>query len=301
MTVVVLGGGDSTEREVSIRSAKAVSQALVSAGYEVINLDPIKPAVLDTIVQNTIVFPILHGNNCEDGKIQRELELRNLPFLASESKSSVQSFDKVKTLELFRAAGLPVAKGDSVTKESYATHSLSMQPHVLKISEGGSSIGTYLVPDPNAVRPEKVAEVFELGSIAVIEEFIHGVEITVPILDGKSLPVIEIKPPENEEFDYANKYNGKTQEICPATSISADLQKKAQNYAEQAHKVMGCRHLSRVDMIVRPDGTMVLLEINTMPGMTDQSLYPLSAKVAGMEFPKLMEIFVDLVRRDYAL
>lgn len=301
MKIVVLGGGNSTEREVSLRSAKSVSDALITAGFEVINLDPVNLSVLDSITSNTIVFPILHGNNCEDGKMQRELESRNLPFLGSDSKSSEVCFDKGRARQAFQDSGLPVARGDIVTSETYADHPLVTLPHVLKINEGGSSIGTYLIFDPNKADQQKVNEVFALGEKAVIEELVEGTEITVPIFDGQSLPVIEIKPPEDEEFDYANKYNGKSQELCPPVSIDGTKQKQAQDFAEQAHKALGCRHLSRVDFIVRPDGSMVILEINTMPGMTDQSLYPIGAEAAGFTFPQLMTKFVELVKRDYEL
>jgi D-alanine-D-alanine ligase len=301
MIITVLGGGDSTERAVSLRSAKAVSEALIEAGFEVVNLDPINIIVLDSIDPDSIVFPILHGNNCEDGKIQRELEKRNLYFLASDSKASKNCFDKDLARQAFHNAGLPIADGDVVTNETYRNHPLITKPHVLKVNEGGSSIGTYLVNNPELIDETKVKEVFSLDNRAILEELVFGVEITVPILDGEPLPVIEIKPPEDEEFDYLNKYNGKTQEICPPISIDESAQKQAQNFAVQAHNTLGCRHLSRVDFIVRPDGSMVMLEINTMPGMTDQSLYPIGAKAAGLSFPTLMKLFVEMVKRDYGL
>ncbi len=105
-----------------------------------------------------------------------------------------------------------------------------------------------------------------LRAQAIIEELIEGVEITVPLLDGKALPVIEVVPPLDGEFDYENKYNGKSQEICPAVSIDEFTQKQAQDLAESVHELLGCRHLSRVDIMVRKDGRMAVLEINTMPG-----------------------------------
>lgn len=301
MKIVVLGGGDSPEREVSLRSAAAVSTALKTAGYEVLNIDPITTGALDTIEPGTIVFPVLHGVNGEDGTIQKELEIRNLPYLGTDSTTSGICFDKVASREAFRAAGLPIAAGDKVTLESYHGHSLAQRPHVLKISEGGSSIGTLIARDPTAVKEEAVAAVFNLGTAAVLEELVDGVEITVPILDTKALPVIEIKPPERSEFDYENKYNGLTKELCPPVSIGEEQQLQAQAYAEEAHRALGCRHLSRSDIIVRPDGSMVLLEINTLPGMTDQSLYPKSAMAAGISFPELMNRFVAMVKRDFEL
>jgi D-alanine-D-alanine ligase len=128
-----------------------------------------------------------------------------------------------------------------------------------------------------------------------------GNEITVPILDQKALPVVEIVPPDNEEFDYDNKYNGRSQELCPPLSVPRETQKQAQELAEKVHKTMGCRHLSRVDIMIDKAGKLYVLEINTMPGMTDQSLYPKSALVAGMMMPDLMTKFVELVKRDYSI
>ncbi len=301
MNVVVLGGGDSPEREVSLRSAQAVSAALRQAGHQVLELDPKDEDFISHIPKGSIVFPILHGKNGEDGVVQAMLEAADLPYLGSGVEVSKTCFDKAKTRQAFADAFLPIARGDSVTEISYVTHPLALGPHVLKVNQGGSSIGTLLVHDPHAISAQQVKEIFILDKEAVIEELVEGVEITVPILDGKALPVIEIQPPQNEEFDYLNKYNGKSKELCPPVSIDSITQKQAQAYAEQAHQMLGCRHLSRVDIIVRPDNSMVLLEINTLPGMTDQSLYPTSAKAGGYSFPQLMDEFVQLVKRDYAL
>ncbi|CAN5395230.1 D-alanine--D-alanine ligase [soil metagenome] len=299
MKVVVLGGGSSPERAVSLRSAAAVSEALRTAGYEVMEADPANGLeILDSLSKADIVFPILHGAEGEDGVIQGILEEKGLAYLGSNSSCSKQCFDKSITRKLLIEAGLPVAKGEGgITAATYSINPLTKKPHVLKAQRGGSSIGTYLVKNPSKVDQAKVSEVFELDSKAVIEELIDGLEITVPILDKKALPVIEIVPPENGEFDYENKYNGKSQEICPAVSLDESQQHNAQVLAEKVHGVMGCRHLSRIDIMLRKSGEMVVLEANTIPGMTSQSLYPLSAKVAGMPMPELMDKFVKLVTR----
>jgi D-alanine--D-alanine ligase len=128
------------------------------------------------------------------------------------------------------------------------------------------------------------------------EELINGIEITVPILGGKALPVVAIFPPENEEFDLDNKYNGRTKEVCPVTNeiLSENLQKEAMDIALTAHNAVGARHLSRVDMIVSADNKIVVLEINTMPGLTTQSLYPKSAEAAGLNFEQLVKTFVQI-------
>jgi D-alanine-D-alanine ligase len=192
-------------------------------------------------------------------------------------------------------AGIPLAAGDAVNEQSYSIHNLIKNPHVLKVRRGGSSIGTYLVHDPSEVDNREVAKVFELDQEAIIEELVIGTEITVPILGDIALPVIEIIPPNHQDFDYENKYNGKTQELCPPISITKEIQIKAQELSLKVHKSLGCRHWSRVDIIVRPDGSMVVLELNTIPGMTEQSLYPKSAAVHGLSMPDLMKEFVRLV------
>jgi D-alanine-D-alanine ligase len=243
----------------------------------------------------------LHGSGGEDGVIQAKLEKRNLPYLGSGSQVSTVCFDKIKTRNVLAAAGLPVARGAAISKDDYAAHPLSKVPHVLKVSRGGSSIGTYIVRNPEEKNQQKIDEVFALDKTAVIEELIEGVEITVPVLDDQALPVFEVIPPEGEEFDYENKYNGKTQEVCPPRSIDEKTWKEAQILAEKVHKTLGARHLSRTDIIVRPNGEFVILELNTMPGMTEQSFYPQAAKAAGMTMPELVNRFLDLVKRDYNL
>lgn len=302
MTILVLGGGNSPERDVSLRSSAAVAEALKKAGFNVQQADPKDGLeVLNNLAKDNIIFPILHGAEGEDGQIQAKLEELGLPFLGSGSESSKNCFDKALTREILEKNGVKMPQAVVVTAETYKTSSLAQKPHVLKVLRGGSSIGTYLVFDPSKVDRAKVDEVFSLDKEAVVEELIVGPEITVPVLDGKALPVIEIVPPAGGEFDYQNKYNGRTQEICPAKSIRPSKQKEAQEISEKVFKVLGCRHLSRVDIMVDEQGNLYVLENNTLPGMTNQSLFPLSAKVAGMEMPKLTEKFVELVKRDYGI
>ncbi len=294
-TVVVLGGGDSPERDVSLRSSAAVVQAAKDADYDVSMFDP-KDGLgfLDQLPKDVIVLPILHGAGGEDGVLQAELEKRQLKFLGSGSVASRICFDKSLTRKRLAEKGLLVPDGVAITKAEYNKHPLAQKPHILKVARGGSSIGTLFVRNPKVVDTEKINEIFDLDNLAILEELVEGVEITVPILDNGALPVVEIHPPENGEFDYNNKYNGRTQETCPATSINSELQIKAQKIAEQAHAVTGCRHLSRVDIIVRPDNNMVILEVNTLPGMTTQSLYPKSAKVAGVSMTELITKFINM-------
>jgi D-alanine-D-alanine ligase len=128
----------------------------------------------------------------------------------------------------------------------------------------------------------------------LLEELIEGVEITVPVLGDKALPVVEIIPPVGGEFDYENKYNGATQELCPPPHVSAEKQKEAQSVAERIHKEVGARHISRTDLILDKNGKLWVLEINTMPGLSDQSLTPLAAKAAGMDMQQLVQKFLQM-------
>lgn len=302
MKILVLGGGTSPERPISLRSAAAVAKGLQAAGFEVEQADTAQGfSVLDEADGSTIVFPILHGEGGEDGSIQSELEKRGIAYLGTRTEASVVCFDKYLAREALIKAGVPVAEGDHVTIETYATSSLRHKPHVIKAVGGGSSLGTLIVRTPTTFDTARLSEVFSVSDRAVIEELVEGTEITIPIFDNSALPVIEIQPPVAGEFDYENKYNGRTQEICPPVSIDQSLQEKAQRVGEKVHSTLGARHLSRVDMIVRPNGELVVLEINTMPGMTDQSLYPKAAAVAGIIFPDLMKRFVELIMRDYKL
>lgn len=300
MNIVVLGGGTSPEREIALRSSNAVADALRRAGYNVIYIDT-KDGVgqLDTLPADSIVFPILHGVGGEDGTIQAELEKRGLPYFGTKSKESLDCFDKTRSRRIMTEAGIPMADGVVVDAKSYWSHELITQPHVLKVSKGGSSIGTYIVRNPANIDKAKVKEVFDLDEWAIIEKLIEGPEITVPIFDVSALPVIEIRPPKDGEFDFENKYNGETQELCPPETVDENIQVAAQRLSEQVHKTLGARHFSRVDLMVNEDGGLIVLELNTIPGMTDQSLYPKSAAVAGMPMEELAKKFVEMVVRDY--
>lgn len=295
--IIVLGGGSSAEREISLLSAQGVRTALISSGFDTKQIDPRYDKRF--LSGGAIVFPILHGVYGEDGGVQAEMEKASIPFLGSDSISSKNSFYKNLTRDILKAHNVSLPKGDYISFEQYSDHELSKTPHVLKIIDGGSSIGTY-IQRGGKMSTKEIENNFS-NSKFLIEELIEGVEITVPILDAKALPVIEIIPPQDGEFDYENKYNGQTEELCPPQNVSLGLQKEAQALAEEVHKVMGCRHLSRVDMMIDASGNLYILEINTMPGMTDQSLYPKSALEAGISMPELMKKFVDMVTRDYSL
>lgn len=295
MKVLVIGGGTSKEREISLRSSKAVYEASVEVGYTTEYYD--WDGSLDWLQKNSILFdvvlPVLHGKGGEDGLIQSILEDLNVPFLGTDATHSSVCFDKEQTLEKLKKAGIRIPRGELVTFDEYKDSQLYNLPHVLKPTRGGSSLDTFIYPDVKSRNIDELITAFSTYSELLLEEFVEGTEITVPVLEGFELPVIEIIPPENETFDYKNKYNGKTQEIIPPLHLHNDTQKQAQMLAQKVHKILGCRHLSRIDMIVK-GGTLYVLEANTMPGMTSQSLFPKSAGVAGLEMTNLIRVFINL-------
>lgn len=295
--VAVLAGGTSDERAVSHRSGEAVAVALTGLGYSaaVVDITSSDISKLDLTTYD-VAFPVLHGKDGEDGVIQRQLETQHIPYVGSDSDASLLCFDKQSYREFLRRQNLPIARGEYVEKDDFWNSQLITKPYVLKPIDGGSSIDTLIAHDPNSVSKETVEGIFSRHKSMLLEELIEGVEITVGVLDTQALPVIEIIPPVGKEFDYENKYNGATQELCPPKNLSATVQQLAQQIAVQIHQITDCRHYSRTDMIVRPDDSIVVLETNTLPGMTDESLFPKAAAVAGLPMPQLVDRLVQLTR-----
>lgn len=296
MNVLVLLGGNSPERDVSLRSGTAVAEALISAGHKVSKYDPINGYQgLDKFINEVdVIFPILHGIGGEDGEVQKELEARKFRFLGSGSEVSKLCFDKVRSKEKIVEIGFKTPKSEVVDLDSFTKSDIAKASFVLKPIEGGSTIDTFIINDPN----DKIdLTIFNRYSTMLLEELIEGVEITVPVLADKALPVIEIIPPEGEDFDYENKYNGETQELCPAENVTTKLQHQAQDIALTLHKSLEVKHLSRTDIIINENNELYVLEINTMPGMTNQSLFPKAASVSGLTMEQLVENFIELTRK----
>jgi D-alanine-D-alanine ligase len=295
-SVIVLCGGTSDEREVSLRSGASVVNALQVAGHTVSSLDPADglEGQLESLKAADVVFPILHGLGGEDGSLQLFLEQHNITYIGADSESSRLSFYKDLANEVFNRHGLltPDTKLDSF--EDYQNDPLTTSPHVIKPNDGGSSIDTFIVRDTSHAPIDEIRTAFEKHQQMIVQTLIEGIELTVPVLGDEALPVIEIIPPTDGEFDYENKYNGKTQELCPPPSLSDEQQKQCQALALQMHQAFGCRDLSRSDMILSADGQLYAIEINTLPGMTDQSLVPRSAAVAGYDMPTLCDMLVQM-------
>lgn len=298
-TLVVYGGG-SYMREISLQSGQAIGQALIAAGHTVTFFDPgddtsfslLRNMVLDT----DVVFPVLHGQGGEDGRIQLVLESLGVPFVGSGSTASGNCFNKAVTLRAVHGAGIIAPVTDVIDYKMLKRHPLTKQPFVLKPNAEGSSVDTYMIRNPGSFKASLFEPAFLRHGTMLIEALIEGVEMTVGVLGSQALPVIEIVPPAGQEFDFNNKYNGATQEFCPPQSIPVGVQQQAANVALNVHRLMGCRHLSRSDMIWGKDGNIYFLEINTMPGMTGQSLFPKAALARGMAMPQLATALVEMAK-----
>ncbi len=295
MKIVVLYKGRSSEREVSHKSGEAIGKALENLGHTIILLDPAKFPYFQMVSKikefgAELVFLGLHGGEGENGQMQALLELEQIPFTGSGFKSSAMAMDKYSCEKLVSAYSVPIARGKLLhcIADSQAVDFL---PAVVKPNDAGSSVGISMVETQHALLPA-LQGAFACSSAVICQEFISGRELTVPILDEKPLPVIEIKP-KNGFFDYQNKYTkGCTQYIVPA-KLSQEQTKEVQSLAVLAHKAVGAEVYSRVDF--RYDGkNFYFLEINTLPGMTSTSLVPMSAKAVGMSFEQLVEKIVEI-------
>jgi D-alanine-D-alanine ligase len=292
--VAVLAGGISNEREVSLRSGAAVTRALENSGHRVSVIDPVAAlsSYLDVLGNVDVVFPALHGVGGEDGTLQNFLDSQGIPYIGSGSGSSKLCFDKYTYSTLLREHNILIPKTALVYYDEFCESLLTEKPFVLKPKSGGSSIDTYIVRDVVGIDLTEYEKAFDTHEEMLLQELITGVEITVGVLGDQVLPVIEIIPPENKEFDYENKYNGATQEVCPAVSLTAEQQTQAQQLAQQIHNLTACRDMSRTDIIVANDGRQYVLETNTIPGLTDQSLFPKAATTAGITMDELCDRLV---------
>jgi D-alanine-D-alanine ligase len=299
MRILVLAGGTSNEREVSLRSGKCVVDALKKSDHEVFQYDPEVGLHGIAEYKNRVdaVFPILHGEGGEDGSIQTVLEEYGLKFLGASSSVSRLCSNKADFKSELQKLGILSPPGEVVTAESIQSSPLMNESFVLKPIDGGSSIDVVIARDPLHIQDD-IGALFKKYPQMLLEKLIVGTEITVPVLGNTALPVIEIIPPEGNEFDYENKYNGKTQELCPPISVSKSLQKQAQRIAEEIHNKLGVRHFSRIDFMISNNGDVYALELNTIPGLTDQSLFPKSAQAAGMTMPDLVDEFVQMTTND---
>lgn len=286
LRVAVLYGGIGSERAVSLLSGENIYNALKRGGVDAI-LHDINPKDLSILDDKSldVFFLALHGQFGEDGQLQSILEQKNLAFTGSGSKASRQSFDKVATKDICGKAGLRVAR-QMVLNGTEDADSLALQLKtiadkvVIKPIRQGSSVGVEIHTDLRQAAEAAIRCRATYGD-CMIEQFISGREMTVGLLNGKALPILEIRP-KKKFYDFHAKYEDDATEYLFDTISDAAIVKKLQNAGETAFAALGCRHLGRVDFILTEDGTPYLLEMNTLPGFTSHSLLPMAAKKAGI-------------------
>ncbi|NPV52335.1 MAG: D-alanine--D-alanine ligase [Firmicutes bacterium] len=315
--VAVIMGGRSSEREISLKTGTQVAKALEIKGHEVLMFDLDEHLV--TNLQNSkpdVVFIALHGRYGEDGCIQGMLEILGIPYVGSGVLASALAMDKEMSKKIFRLEGIPTPASYCIQKQGYEVLKENSKvndivttlekkfkyPMVVKPNSQGSTIGLSVVNE----RGEFLAALesaFEYDSRVLVEEYIKGTEITVGIIGNENpriLPVIEIVPLTGF-YDYRTKYTqGLSEHIIPAR-IGEMATRRAKDLALRAHCAFGCRGMSRVDMIISSEDTpneIYVLEVNTIPGMTETSLVPDAARAAGIDFPELVDMLVGFTLED---
>ena len=296
-TVAVLMGGWSAEREVSLSSGKACTEALLRAGFRATPVDVARETIVSVLQQMKphVAFNALHGKWGEDGCCAAILETLQIPYTHSGVLASSLAMHKEKSKAIFRAAGIPVAESKLVPLEEVAqTHPLP-PPYVVKPVAEGSSVGVHIVLEgSNAPVSAVLEERAVFGSHAMVERFVPGRELTCAVIGDRPLGVIDIVSKSSSWYDYTAKYApGGSQHILPA-DIPADVYARCQHYALAAHEALGCRGVSRADF--RYDdrtGELILLEVNTQPGMTGTSLVPELAAHAGQSYEELVTWMVN--------
>ena len=299
-TVAVLMGGWSAERQVSLSSGEACAGALRRAGFKVVPIDVTRERIVNVLqeLKPDVAFNALHGKWGEDGCCSAILETLQIPYTHSGVLASSLAMHKEKSKAIFKAAGIPVAESKIVDLETVATTHPMAMPYVVKPVAEGSSVGVHIITSSSNGPAAMVLEQRDLfGDSAMVERFVPGKELTCAVIGDVALGVIDIISKSATFYDYVSKYApGGSQHILPA-DIPNDIYRKCQQYSIMAHKALGCRGVSRTDFrfddTLGADGELILLEINTQPGMTGTSLVPELAAHAGHSFEDLVTWMVN--------
>ena len=297
--VAVLMGGLSAEREISLRSGEACAKALEEQGYRVSRVDVGRDAAnVLAALEPDVAFNALHGKFGEDGCIQGVLELLRIPYTHSGVMASAVAMQKDIAKVVMAAAGVPVPKGRVVHRLEAAQAHVMAPPYVLKPISEGSSFGVFIIRDDNQPPPRELAAAdWAHGDMMLAEQFVDGRELTCGVLGERALDVIEILAADGGWYDYHAKYaKGGSKHVLPA-NLKGNIYQEVQHLAIEAHRALGCRGASRADFRYddRPGGTgeLVVLEVNTQPGMTETSLVPEMAAYAGFSFGELVRWMVE--------
>ncbi|MCI1997313.1 MAG: D-alanine--D-alanine ligase [Olsenella sp.] len=307
--VAVLAGGWSDEKDISMQSGTACANALRGAGFKDVEL--LDVADSDFVVKLAqggydVAFVAMHGHYGEDGCIQGLLEILHMPYTFSGVLASALGTEKEVAKSVYKAAGIPVPEGIDVAPDTKLTSEQADElvarlglPIFVKPAANGSSFGVTRVTEASGLN-DAIEKAGAQGDRVLLETCIEGTEITVPVIgndDPQALPIVEIVF-NSPFYDINAKYEPSSMHHVIPARIPEEAYRKAQEYAVAAHKALGCRGTSRSDFIVKKDGTPVILEINTIPGMTERSLIPDSARHAGIEFPELCKRFVEWALED---
>ncbi|MGE5389837.1 MAG: D-alanine--D-alanine ligase [Deltaproteobacteria bacterium] len=302
--VLVLMGGLSEEREVSLKSGQGVYDALLEKGYEAVTLD-LSRDNLGQIgeIAPDVVFIALHGRYGEDGTVQGLLDILGIPYTGSGVAASAICMDKIITKKLLIYEGYPTADFTILNRSTFKDSQEAVNdlldryglPVVVKAATQGSSIGTYIIKERDALL-DSIKQAFEFCPQVLVERFIDGDLLTVAVLGNENprvLPVIEIVS-KNDFYDYESKYTpGMCEHIIPAR-ISKEVNDKVEAIAAGCYMALGCRGTARIDFIVDREGNPFILEVNTIPGMTGMSLVPDAARAVGISYAELVDILVKL-------
>ncbi len=292
--VGVLLGGMSAEREVSLKSGQAVAAGLSRAGYDVVEVDAQRDLCRRlTDAEVEAVYIALHGRFGEDGTVQGMLEMMGIPYTGSSLLVSALVMDKEITRTLLATASLPIPQGFTLIKNQPAELPAGWQvPVVVKPANEGSSVGITIVRKESEFAGA-VQNALAHSDRALVEKFVSGAEVTVSVLDGEVLGALEIEP-HSDFYDYSAKYDegGSTHHVPPR--LPQDRVDESLDLAKRAYQILGCSGAARVDLIVPEDARTVILEANTIPGMTEMSLLPeIAAKAAGISFDELVSRIIE--------
>ncbi|HUH07249.1 MAG TPA: D-alanine--D-alanine ligase [Egibacteraceae bacterium] len=307
VSVAVLAGGLSLERDVSLRSGRRVAEALADRGHRVRRLD-LDEGVVSALAEGEfdVAYLALHGKAGEDGAIQGLLELLGIPYTGPGPIASALAWDKVVMKGLLRRAGLHTPDWAAVSAEAIrsmgAARALDRiegrlgSALIVKPGQGGAAMGVRYVEASQDLAPALVAA-YSYHDVALIERYIAGTEIAVSVVDGQALPPVEIHAKEGA-YDFAARYTHGATEFHAPARLDADVLQRCQEAAVRAYEIAGCRHVTRADVIVDSDGLPWVFELDTCPGMTETSLLPMAAGAAGWTFDELCERIVRLAVAD---
>ncbi len=289
--IAVLYGGLSSERNVSLETGAAIHNALLARGYNAVLLDQQRDLAQQlTDHQIEIAFLALHGRYGEDGAVQGLLEVMGIPYTGSKVLASAVAMDKHIAKLLFSSQNLPVADWILLEKQKFSGMPIELPfdyPAVIKPNASGSSVGVKIVQNETEL-DSALQSVFQEDSYILIEKYCSGMEISVTVLDGKAIGIIWIKPSGNF-YDYEAKYLVDSTEYIYPAPLPEDVYRMCMAFAENAHRAVRAQGVTRTDMIVGEDGSISVIEINTMPGMTSHSLVPKTARGEGISFEQLCE------------